>query len=398
LINNNSPKRFIMATKMIYLDNAATSFPKPESVYSFMDDFYRNHGVSPGRTGFDAGIETEEFVHSTRLLLTQLFNGNDASRLTFSHNASDSLNMIIQGVLEKGNHVITTMLEHNSVLRPLHHLRQQGLIDVTYVPFDENGYINPDDIKKSIRKNTRMAIVNHSSNVLGTVQPVETIGKICQENGVYFVVDGCQSAGVTLIDVEKFAIDALIFTGHKSLMGPTGIGGSYVSERLPVKATRFGGTGVRSAQETHLTEFPWRLECGTLNTLGIAGLNAGVKWLLNEGMDKIHGHEMMLYHKMMNTLKDTDGITTFCSNNRDSQNAVLSFVFDGLQAGEAGTFLDVDYNIAVRTGLQCAPMVHKQLNTFDKSGTVRISIGPFNTIEQIDVAIEAVKEIAGFRR
>lgn len=386
-----------MTDQMIYLDNAATSFPKPEEVYVFMDSFYREHGVSPGRTGFDAGIATEDFVHSTRELLTGLFNGTDANRLTFSHNASDSLNMIIQGVVNKGDHIITTTLEHNSVLRPLYHLQQQGLIDVSYIPFDHNGYIDPDDIKKAFRKNTRMVIVNHSSNVLGTVQPIEKIGEICHVAGVYFVVDGCQSAGVSPIDVQKCGIDALIFTGHKSLMGPTGIGGSYVSERLPVRPTRFGGTGVRSAQQSHLTEFPWRLECGTLNTLGIAGLHAGVKWIIRQGIEALHQSEMELYFRLRAALMEMDFVEVYCPHNSINQNAVLSFNIKGFEALEAGTFLDMDYNIAVRTGLQCSPMVHRQLNTFDTGGTVRLSIGPFNTMQQIDQVTKAVKEIGAIK-
>ncbi|MBM3434941.1 MAG: aminotransferase class V-fold PLP-dependent enzyme, partial [Bacteroidetes bacterium] len=187
---------------LIYLDNSATAFPKPEEVYAFMDIFYRKHGVNPGRSGFDAAIETEEIVFGTRKLLTRLFNGNDPNRLTFSYNASDSLNMIIQGMVAKGDHVITTFLEHNSVLRPLYHLQKDGIIDVSYIMFDENGYINPDDIRKAIRKNTKMVAVNHCSNVIGTVQPLAGIGKICKEKGVYFVVDASQSAGSVPIDMK----------------------------------------------------------------------------------------------------------------------------------------------------------------------------------------------------
>ena len=238
---------------MIYLDNSATSYPKPDVVYDFMCSFYRNHGVSPGRSGFDAALETEEVVYETRKLLTGLFNGDDPNRLTFSYNASDSLNMILQGLAEKGDHVVTTMLEHNSVLRPLHHMELQGIINVTHVPFDEFGYVHPEDIKKAIRPDTRMVVVNHCSNVIGTIQPITEIGRICKEAGVYLIVDASQSAGAVPIDMKTMNIDILVFTGHKCLMGPTGIGGSYVMDGVPVRHTRFGGTGVRSAQETHLS-------------------------------------------------------------------------------------------------------------------------------------------------
>ncbi len=383
---------------LIYLDNSATSYPKPEVVYDYMDRFYRNHGVNPGRSGFDAAIETEEVVLETRRLLTGLFNGDDPNRLTFSYNASDSLNMILQGLTEKGDHVVTTMLEHNSVLRPLFHMTQSGKITTTHVPFDENGYVHPDDIKKAICKATKMVVVNHSSNVIGTIQPLAEIGKICRAAGVYFVVDASQSAGAVPIDMKAMGIDALVFTGHKCLMGPTGIGGSYVGEGVPVKYTRFGGTGVRSAQETHLDEFPYRLECGTLNILGVAGLNAGVKWVKEQGIENLHRKEYQLYDKLRNGVKDIDRVITYCAGNTENQNPVLSLNIEGFVSDDVGTMLDVDYNIACRVGLQCAPKVHVQLGTDKIHGTVRLSLGPFNTEAHVDLVIEAVKDIAGIPR
>ncbi|NTV82788.1 MAG: aminotransferase class V-fold PLP-dependent enzyme [Bacteroidales bacterium] len=382
---------------MIYLDNSATTFPKPEEVYLFMDSFYRKNGVNPGRSGFDAAIETEEVVHGTRKLLSDLFNGEDPNRLTFSYNASDSLNMVLQGLAEKGDHVVTTMLEHNSVLRPLHHLMMEGIIEVTHVPFDSNGYVHPDDVKQAIRKNTKMVVVNHSSNVIGTVQPIAEIGKICKEAGVFLIVDASQSAGIIPIDMKAMGIDVLVFTGHKCLMGPTGIGGSYVMENVPVKYTRYGGTGVRSAQKTHLEEFPYRLECGTLNIVGVAGLNAGVKWVLEQGIENLHLHEITLWDKLRKGLQQIAGVTTYCAKDPVNQNAVLSFNVKGFESGDVGTMLDVDYNIACRTGLQCAPMVHLGLGTDQIHGTVRLSIGPFNTEEHIEIAVQAVAEIASLR-
>ncbi|MBI5540199.1 MAG: aminotransferase class V-fold PLP-dependent enzyme [Bacteroidia bacterium] len=385
--------------KLIYLDNSATSFPKPDFVYDFMNEFYRTKGVSPGRTGFDAAIETEEMVTETRKMLTELFNGDgDFNRLTFSYNASDSLNMIMQGLAEKGDHVVTTMLEHNSVLRPLYHMTQSGLIETTYVPFNKlTGYVDPLDIKAAIKPNTKFVIVNHCSNVLGTVQPVTEIGKICKEAGVYFVVDGSQSAGAVNVDMQKMNIDAYIFTGHKCLMGPTGIGGSYVMKDVPVRYTRFGGTGVRSAQLTHLDEFPYRLECGTLNLLGVAGLNAGVRWIKEQGIEKIHSEEMRLWDKLRRGVHEIDKVTTYCALDKENKNPVLSLNVKGFESGDVGTMLDVDYNIACRTGLQCAPKVHETIGTDKMHGTVRLSIGPFNTEDHIDKAIEAIKEIAGLR-
>ncbi len=384
-------------SNLIYLDNSATTFPKPEEVYRFMDSFYRKHGVNPGRSGFDAAIETEEIVMNTRKMLTELFNGDDPNHLTFSYNASDSLNMILQGLSEKGDHVVTTFLEHNSVLRPLHHLEMDKIIEVTHVKFDEEGFIQPEDIKKAIKPNTKMVVVNHSSNVIGTIQPLADIGRICREKGVYFVVDASQSAGAIPIDMKAMNIDVLCFTGHKCLMGPTGIGGSYVMDHVPVKYTRFGGTGVRSAVKTHLEEFPYRLECGTLNIVGVAGLHAGVKWVNEQGIGNLHKKEIALWKKLKEGLQNIEGVITYCANGSENQNAVLCFNVNGFEAADVGTMLDVDYNIATRTGLHCAPKVHEALGTVDIHGTVRMSIGPFNTEEHIDTAIEAVKDIASIR-
>ncbi|RLD58648.1 MAG: cysteine desulfurase [Bacteroidetes bacterium] len=385
-------------SNLIYLDNSATSFPKPEVVYKFMDEFYRTKGVSPGRSGFDAAIETEEVVQGTRKILTKLFNGDELNRLTFSYNASDSLNMIIMGLAEKGDHIITTMLEHNSVLRPLHHLELNGVAEVTHVPFDKYGYVDPDDIKKAIKKNTKMVVINHSSNVIGTVQPAAEIGRICKEAGVFFVLDASQSAGAIPIDMKAMGVDALAFTGHKCLMGPTGIGGSYIMGDLPIKGTRFGGTGVRSAQKTHLTEFPYRMECGTLNTIGVAGLYAGTKWVMEQGIEKIHAQEMELWKKLKKGVKDIENITLYCAEDPANRNAVLSMNIDKFDSGDVGTMLDVDYNIACRTGLQCAPLVHEGIGTIDIHGTVRLSMGPLNTEAHIDAAIEALEDVASIPR
>lgn len=383
---------------LIYLDNAATAFPKPKVVYDFMNEFYREKGVNPGRSGYDMCMETEEVVFSTRKMLTRFFNGTDPNHLTFSYNATDSLNMIIQGMLEQGDHAITTKVEHNSVLRPLNHLEHDGVIEVTRIPFDEKGYIHPDDVKKAIKNNTKLVVVNHGSNVIGTVQPIGDIGRICRETGVYFAVDTSQTAGTLRIDVQEMAIDLLAFTGHKSLMGPTGIGGSYVGVDVPIRSTRFGGTGVKSAYPFQLEEFPYRLECGTLNIIGVAGLHAAQQWIEEQGMENIHNREMTLWNKLRRGLEDIEGVVTYCAESSENHNAVLSFNITGWEAADVGTMLDVDYDIACRTGLQCAPLVHEQLGTDAIKGTVRMSIGPFNTDEHIERAVEAVKDIASTQR
>jgi selenocysteine lyase/cysteine desulfurase len=268
------------------------------------------------------------------------------------------------------------------------------IIEVTRLKFDEKGYINPDDIKKAIKKNTKFAVINHCSNVIGTIQPIAEIGKICKEAGILLVVDSTQSAGAIPIDMQAMGIDVLVFTGHKCLMGPTGIGGSYVMENVNVRGTRFGGTGVRSAQKTHLEEYPYRLECGTLNLLGVAGLNAGVKWILKNGIESLHSKEMLLWDKLRKGIQSIENIKTYCAVSSKNHNPVISFNIKDFDSGDVGTILDVDYNIACRTGLQCAPLVHVGIGTDKIHGTVRLSIGPFNTEEHIDKAIEAVKEIS----
>jgi selenocysteine lyase/cysteine desulfurase len=280
----------------------------------------------------------------------------------------------------------------------LHHLKLDGTIELTHVPFNEQGYIQPEDIKKAIKKNTKMVVLTHCSNVIGTIQPLAEVGKICKEAGVYFVVDGSQGAGAVMIDMQAMGIDAYIFTGHKCLMGPTGIGGSYVMEGVPVRHTRFGGTGVRSANETHLDEYPYRLECGTLNLLGVAGLKAGVSWILKQGIENIHNMEMALWERFYKGIKDVENVITYCTGSTENRNPVLSLNIKGFDSGDVGTLLDVDYNIACRTGLQCAPKVHQHLGTDKIHGTVRISMGPFNTEEHIDTAIEAIKDIASIRK
>jgi cysteine desulfurase family protein len=383
---------------LIYLDNGATSYPKPDEVYTFMDSFYRSFGVNPGRSGYDLCMETGAVVDTTRKMLADFFNGSDPDRLCFSYNSTDALNLIIFGMLKPGDHAITTTLEHNSVLRPLYHQYKFNRIEVDHVPFDENGMVDPDDIKQKIKSKTRLVIINHASNVIGTVQPAAAIGRICREAGVTFAIDASQSAGKIPIDIEQLYIDVVAFTGHKSLLGPTGIGGLYVREGVEIRHTRAGGTGVRSAHRMHLDEYPYRLEYGTGNVVGIAGLHAGLKWLAQKGIDQIHQHEMKLTRMLRDGLKDLDGVTLYCQDDLSDHIGVLSFNVDGMEALNAGTLLDGEYNIACRTGLHCAPLVHEQLGTDQIGGSVRMGIGPFNTEDHIKTALDAVAEIVDFQK
>jgi cysteine desulfurase/selenocysteine lyase len=384
---------------LIYLDNAATTFPKPPEVLQFMMDFYSTHGVNPGRTGFDLALEAEEMIIKTRRKLTEFFGGTDHNRLVFGLNATDALNLLIQSTLEAGDHAITTCLEHNSVLRPLFHLNKHRGVEVDYVPFDECGYVDPGDVAARMKDNTKLVIVNHGSNVIGTIQPVEEIGAACREKGITFAIDSAQTAGVIPIDACSMNIDVVCFTGHKSLMGPTGVGGMYICEETDIMPNRSGGTGVDSALREQPAAYPWRMEFGTPNTIGIAGLLAGYEWLEGRGgVDAIYEHEMGLARRLVEGLSDIEGVSLYCADLEREHLPVISFNVEGLEAADVGTMLDVDHNIACRTGLHCAPRVHETMGTNAIHGTVRLSLGPFNTLEHVEKAISAVAEIAEMAR
>lgn len=378
----------------IFLDNGATSFPKPEDVYVFMDRFYRKAGVNPGRSGYDLCLEAGEIVEKTRRQLTHFFNGTDPNRLCFGANSTDALNLALWGLLGEGDHAVSTTIEHNSVLRPLYHLARDRKIDVDFVPVDSRGFISPEEIEKRFKPNTRLVAVNHASNVIGTVQPIREIGRRCRARGVLFVIDASQSAGKLSIDIEADGLDVVCFTGHKSLLGPMGIGGLYVREGVDIRHTRAGGTGVRSAQRLHLDEYPYRLEYGTPNLPGIAGLHAGVRWIEERGADALHRQEMILTEKLVAGLKSIPRVIPYCLDSLENHISIVCFNIEGMGAADVGTMLDVDHNIACRTGLHCAPRIHEQLGTDKLHGAVRFGIGPFNTEEHIDRAVKAVREIA----
>jgi len=382
---------------LIYMDNGATSYPKPEEVYTFMDKFYRDFGVNPGRAGYDLCMETGTLVDQTRRELTTFFNGDNPDRLCFSYNSTDALNLIIFGMLEKGDHVVTTTMEHNAVLRPLYHLIQDYGVEVDYIPFDSKGFVDPEEFRKKFKSNTRLVVVNHASNVIGTVQPIEAIGRICKEADIAFAIDASQSAGKVPIDMKAMNIDIVAFTGHKSLLGPTGIGGLCVREGIEIRHTRAGGTGVKSSQHRHLDEYPYRLEYGTVNVQGVAGLHAGLQWILDKGVSTIHSKEMALTRKLRDGLAAIEGVTLYCQEDLHDHIAVLSFNIVGLQALDTSTMLDGEYNIASRSGLHCAPLVHEHLGTDTIGGSVRLSIGPFTTYAHIEKVIEAVSQIVDFQ-
>ncbi len=389
-----------MNNGLIYFDNAATGWPKPESVYKFMDEFYRSHGVNPGRSGYDLAMEAGSLLDRTRKRLTKFFGGDeDASdRLVFGYNVTDALNLIIPGLISSGDHVITTNLEHNSVIRPVNHMVRDHGAEATFIPFDAAGFIDPRDMERAMRPNTRLVIMNHGSNVIGTVQPIAEVGKICRERGVTFVVDTAQTAGVIPIDMRQMNIDVVAFTGHKALMGSMGIGGLCIRKHVEVKQVRSGGTGVRSVAPYHLEEYPWRLEYGTPNLVGIASLWAGQDWLDENGMESVYAHEMKLAGKLIEGLRKIEGVKLYCCDKLENHLSTILMNIEGMDPGDVGVMLDVDYNIASRTGLHCAPLVHTQLGTVDGHGGVRFSIGGFNTEDDTDAVIAAVADISQWAR
>ncbi len=389
--------------KLIYLDNAATSFPKPDIVHDTIRDFYKEKGVNPGRSGCDLAVEAGMMIDCTRKMYSEFFNKSlldagktkDPDRLIFTMNATMSLNLIINGMVNPGDHIITTMLEHNSVIRPVNHKVKQGAEAVFVIP-DTEGYIDPEDIRKEIKKNTTLVIINHASNVTGVVQDLKAIGKVCKEEGVPLAVDSAQTAGVLPIDMAECSINFLAFTGHKGLFGPAGTGGLCVADNTVIEGTIYGGTGVKSAYPYHLEEYPYRLEAGTLNMGGIAGLMAGLNWVQEKGLDNIYSHEMKLIEMLINGLKEINGVKIYGTDNLTNRVATLSMTLENYDASDVGTLLDVDYGILTRTGLHCAPLVHEHHGTATR-GTVRFSAGPFNTENDIDSAVKAVKEIAATR-
>ncbi len=381
---------------MIYLDNAATSFPKPPCLVKATSEFLVNYAVNPGRSGFDLGLQAGIRIDDLRQKLAGFFNhpDHDPNRVVFTANATDALNLAIQGVCKPGDHVVSTVLEHNSVLRPLFELKKQG-ISHDLAPCDERGFVHPASIEELLRPETRLVVMTHASNVLGTIQPVARVGEICRSRKVHFLLDTAQSAGVIPIDMAAFSADLLVFTGHKGLMGPTGCGGLLVDKNVDVRSLRWGGTGVRSAQLNHLEEYPYRLEAGTLNAVGLAGLAASLDWVQSHDSFQL---ETKLMNQLLTGISDLPSVRVVGLENGETdisvagRLAVLSILIEDMDPAKVGMFLDVDRNIAVRTGLQCAPLVHKAMGT-QAEGTVRISPGPFNTAKQIDVLLDA---LAGF--
>jgi cysteine desulfurase family protein len=314
----------------------------------------------------------------------------------FAANATDALNLIIQGSVKPGGHVVSSQLEHNSVLRPLQHLREKGLIDYDLVSFDGQGFIDPDDVSRAIRPRTQLVVLTHASNVLGTIQPIEAIGSLCRQRNVPLVIDTAQSAGLLPIDISKWGVSALAFTGHKSLLGPTGTGGLVLQRSFEVQPTRFGGTGIDSQELIHTPTYPHRLEAGTLNILGIIGLMCALDYLAAQGMEAILQKERALARRLWEGLAGLKRVKLYGAADWERRLGVVLANIEGMLPADVGAILDGDFDVATRVGLHCAPLVHRHLGT-GRAGGVRFSVGPFNTEEEIDQTVQAMARISQSR-
>ncbi|MDF2570697.1 MAG: sufS 2 [Sporomusa sp.] len=377
---------------MIYLDNAATTWPKPEGVYQAIDRCLRTMGANPGRGGHSMARAASLLLYEAREGLAELFKIEDANQIVFTHNATDAISMAVFGLLRTGDTIITTAMEHNAVARAIRSVEAKG-VHVLIVPCTRDGQLNMDAMKEAVKQKPKAVIMSHASNVTGTIMPVGEVGKLTKQVGAVFIVDAAQTAGVEAIDVSAMGIDLLAFSGHKGLLGPQGTGGLYVSEAQVLTPLRVGGTGSLSESDIQPEFMPDRLESGTPNTPGIAGLKAGVQYILNTGRKKIQAKEMALTERLLDGLKRIPSLKIYGNKDAVGRTAVVSFTLNSKDGGQIAHILDRDYGIACRSGLHCAPWAHRAIGTLN-TGTVRFSPGYFNSDEEIDQAIAAVQEIA----
>lgn len=375
---------------MIYLDNAATTMKKPQCVIDAVVNAMTHMG-NAGRGANEASLDASRIIYDTREKISDLFNLKNPSRVAFTCNSTESLNIAIKGILTNKDHAITTALEHNSVLRPLYELESKGM-ELSIVNCDENGNINYDDFEKLIKENTKAIICTHASNLVGNVLDIKKIGKIAKKHNLIFIVDASQSAGVFPIDMQDMNIDILCFTGHKGLLGPQGTGGLCVRENINVRPLKVGGSGVNTFSKTHPETMPTILEAGTLNGHALAGLNAALDYLKEEGIENIQKREEELMFRFYNGIKDIKDIKIY-GNFENKRAAIVAFNVGNIDSAAFSDELSLYYNISTRPGAHCAPLMHKAMNTVDQ-GAVRFSFSHYNTEEEIDTAINAVKEIA----
>jgi cysteine desulfurase/selenocysteine lyase len=380
---------------VIYFDNAATSWPKPPGVVAAMTHFIEQIGANPGRSAHRRSIEAARVVYAAREAAAALFNAPDPLRIVFGYNVTEALNLALRGLLRPGDHVVTSGMEHNAVMRPLRALEREG-VAVTVVPCRRTGELNIAAIRDAVRSDTAMIALNHASNVTGTLIPIAEAGRIARKRGVLLLVDAAQTAGAYPVDVEADSIDLLAFTGHKSLLGPTGTGGLIVGERVDLarfEPLKRGGTGSRSEREEQPDFLPDMFESGTPNAAGLAGLEAGIRWVAERGIDAIRAHEVALAGRLIAGLKAIPGVTVYGTGDAELQTATVSFNVAGAAPSEVGLRLDEDYGVLCRVGLHCAPAAHRTIGTYP-DGTVRFGLSVFNTADEVDAALDAVREIA----
>lgn len=378
---------------MIYFDNAATSWPKPPEVLSAINYFLRVIGANPGRSGHQKSLEASRIVFNCREKVAELFGIRDSSKVIFLMNGTQSINLGIKGLLKKGDKVAVSSMEHNAVMRPLRRLEEREGIKIILIPSERNGKLDYHQLKKILMEGVKLVIINHASNVTGGIMPVEEIGSLIKKySSAVFMVDACQSAGVLPIDVNKMQIDLLAFTGHKGMLGPQGTGGLYIREGVELEPLIEGGTGSNSEQELQPDFLPDKYESGTLNTVGIAGLGAGVEYVLNTGVAKIREKEKALIEMLIEGLKSIDGVETYGPEDPEERIAICSFNLKGINPDKVAYLLEKKYGIMCRVGLQCAPAAHKTIGTYPR-GTVRFSLGYFNTEEEVRYAVQAVEKL-----
>ncbi len=376
----------------IYLDNAATSFPKPKEVATAVYDFMVNNGTSSGRGSYKKAMQSDYIVYECRKLIGKLFNFDNPKKVVFTSNVTDSLNIAMRGILKENDHVITSSLEHNAVWRCLKTLERDINIKIDTVECSKDGITNPQDIKKYIMKDTALIVFTQASNVLGTIQPIREIGAIAREHNIPFLVDSAQSAGAMKIDVKEDNIDILAFTGHKSLLGPMGTGGLIINTDIDIKPLKAGGTGGDSAYEYQPDYYPNHLETGTSNVSGIAGLREAIKFLNKEGIENIHNKEKELTKYALEKLETVKDIEIYGPKDCEKMLSVISFNIKDKRPEDVGSILDQKYNIMLRAGLHCAPTAHSVIGTKER-GTLRIGLGYFNEKEDIDKLVEALNNL-----
>ncbi|MDF2888427.1 MAG: cysteine desulfurase family protein [Lacrimispora sp.] len=379
---------------MIYLDNAATSLQKPEEVRRAVADAMLHMG-NPGRGIHGASLDAARMIYDTRSLISQLFHVGSPGQVAFTANSTESLNMAVEGIFRPGDHVITTMMEHNSVLRPLYRMEEKGL-ELTVLPVDKNGCVHYEDFETAVRSNTRAVVCTHASNLTGNINDLDRIGKICKKHGILFLVDASQTAGVFEIDMMEMGIDVVCFTGHKGLLGPQGTGGICVREGLHIQPLIVGGSGVQSFLRTQPEQMPERLEAGTLNCHGIAGLHAALLYIGQTGMDVIRKREQFLMRRFYEGVKDIPGVIVygdFTPKSLNERAPVVALNIGDFDSGEVADELAVSYDIYARAGAHCAPLMHQALGT-ETQGAVRFSMSHFNTEDEIDQAVKAVRELS----